>query len=477
MAWNHSGPPLDSAEQLVWSYSLESGYWKHPPLPSWIMHALVALFGPSAGLTFFAAHASTAVALALTWRLGCEFMSPRRSLAAAALTALVGFHGWSSYEYNHNSALLPFQAAVVLCFWLAVQRRQWRWWVLAGACAGLAMLVKYVALLPLAALGLYFLFRRELHTATHVAGALLACGIALAVCAPHLAWLWTHDFPPLQYARAVAVRAPDFTTWARSMWEFLGTQLLQVGPMIAVCAWVSRRRKGTQAELPDQPRASTAFLWSAGAIPAVLLLAFAAITQTELEPRWGSNLYLLSGWLVMDLLCPREAVTASALRAATFAQAILFALVVLVVPFAAALLHWQGRAHFPGDEIARKANAAWADATPAPLRLVVGDVWLAGAVVAHARTSLAVLADGDFRRAPWVEPGDLLQCGALVLQDRSVPESQWRPGVTTLLDSSPTRGEWVVRWAPSHGLHAAGNEGRRIAWGILPPAAGGHCRL
>ena len=77
---NYSAPEVDSAEQFVWAFSLETGYWKHPPLPSWIMHALIQVFGPSLLLPFVATQTCIVIALALTWRLGCEFMSPTRSL-------------------------------------------------------------------------------------------------------------------------------------------------------------------------------------------------------------------------------------------------------------------------------------------------------------------------------------------------------------------------------------------------------------
>src|SRR5712675_1857566 len=88
----YSAPELDGAEQFVWSFSLENGYWKHPPMPSWIMHGLIQVFGASVALPFVATQISVVVALALTWRLGCEFMSARRSLIAMVLTSLVTYH-------------------------------------------------------------------------------------------------------------------------------------------------------------------------------------------------------------------------------------------------------------------------------------------------------------------------------------------------------------------------------------------------
>lgn len=477
MAFSRGAPTLDSAEQLVWSYALEAGYWKHPPLPSWIMHGLVAVFGPSVALPFFAAQACTAIALALMWRLGCEFMSPLRSLAAAALTALVGYHGWSAYEYNHNTALLPFQAAALLAFWFALQRRAWGWWVLAGACAGAAMLVKYVAVFPLAAMALYFAARRGLHTPRRFAGMAIAVLAGFAVCAPHIAWLLRNQFPPFQYARAVAVHAPDAASWLRGIGRFVLMQVLLVSPLLVVLAWTLRRGRGDARAGEAQAAGDRLFLWVVGVAPLALLLAFAAVTGTVIEPRWGSNMFLGAGWLVMDLLGPREALAARLARAAAWLQAALFLAVAFGVPAATSALHWQGRAQFPSGQFAALAMDAWSRATPQPLRLVVADTWLAGTLSAATGRPLAVLADGDYARAAWVRPEDIAACGALVLQDRSVPAAQWRPGVTQLLEAAPWRGEWVLPWTPRHGLFAPGEEGRRIAWAVLPPHAGGACRL
>src|SRR5580765_3391148 len=65
----YSAPEMDSAEQFVWAFSLETGYWKHPPLPTWIMHVLMGVFGTSVALPCIARQASVVTALAITWRL------------------------------------------------------------------------------------------------------------------------------------------------------------------------------------------------------------------------------------------------------------------------------------------------------------------------------------------------------------------------------------------------------------------------
>ncbi|MBC7716569.1 MAG: glycosyl transferase, partial [Pseudorhodobacter sp.] len=38
-------PPVDNIEQLTWVRSLQWGYYKHPPLPTWLLWLTVQGFG------------------------------------------------------------------------------------------------------------------------------------------------------------------------------------------------------------------------------------------------------------------------------------------------------------------------------------------------------------------------------------------------------------------------------------------------
>ncbi|WYX49397.1 hypothetical protein WJ977_19460 [Achromobacter xylosoxidans] len=45
-------PPTDNIEQLIWVRSLEWGYYKHPPLPTWLLWPVVRLLGWNAWATY-----------------------------------------------------------------------------------------------------------------------------------------------------------------------------------------------------------------------------------------------------------------------------------------------------------------------------------------------------------------------------------------------------------------------------------------
>ena len=51
-ASTNSGQFADNVEQFVWAQSVETSYWKHPPLPTWLLSGLIHLFGIWPGWTY-----------------------------------------------------------------------------------------------------------------------------------------------------------------------------------------------------------------------------------------------------------------------------------------------------------------------------------------------------------------------------------------------------------------------------------------
>lgn len=468
-------PALDSSEQLVWSYALELGYWKHPPLPTWLMHGLVSVFGRSIALPVLASEACVAVAMVLTWRFGCALLSPRASLVAMALTSLVMHHNLGAEPFNHNTVLLPFQAATTLFFFLALRGQAWRHWVLAGLFAGLAMLVKYVALFPLAALGIYLLLDRKTWTRATLRGLLLMVAIALLVWAPHARWLYANDFQPLHYAQHTTLHEPDAVSWIEGFAGFLWEQAWSLVPLVAVLFWTLRQPAREAAPFAPDLQRDRLFLWVAGTAPLALMALYSLMTGTHLFGRWGSTQFLLAGWLALDLLRRRGVpALAPTLRNAGIAHLLLCVAVTLVGPIAARKLDLHGRGRFPGDALAAEAERTWQAHVDAPLRLVVSDLWIGGNLAARRTEPLAVLLDGSFRQSPWIRRGDLAGCGALVLFNRTEFGRAPQPALLRRLERATVRGSWKLPWIDSS---PNGTDGVDIEWGIIPPVPGRSCRL
>ncbi|MBC7717941.1 MAG: glycosyltransferase family 39 protein [Pseudorhodobacter sp.] len=481
---SRSAPELDSAEQFVWAFSMESGYWKHPPLPSWIMHGLLIVFGPSVALPFVATQLCVTLALALTWKLGCEFMSPRRSLIAMALTSLVAYHNVGGDSFNHNTVLLPFQAATWLFFYRATRSGAWHQWVLVGLFAGLSMLVKYVALLPLAGLLVCFAIDRQLHNRRKLAGLGLAMGVFAAVMLPHALWLNSTSYLPFHYAQAVSQSLPGMLATLRALLDFVLIQAVRLLPF-ALGLWFVLR----QTAKPKPQGAANAhdafktsprdirFLLIATVTPLLLTVLISLATQTELQSRWGANAFLLVGWLAMAAL-PRldtPRMQRLTLRMVLLAQVLMCSVVVLSKTVLSDHLQIRSRANFPGAVLAQKAQATWAQHTSAPLRLVVSDIWLGGNMVAHSdahkNRRLAVLIDGRHFKSPWVKEQAVLDCGALVLDDQTddaAGHAQPDAALEALMAKATSKGTWLLPWNGARGDVTRSTQGK-VTWGILLP--------
>lgn len=482
---SYRAPELDSAEQFVWAFSLESGYWKHPPGPSWIMHALIWVFGPSVALPFVATQTSIVLALALTWRLGCEFMSPSRSLIAMALSSLVTYHNMGGDSFNHNTALLPFQAATVLLFFLATRRGAWHLWALTGLFAGLSMLVKYVAVLPLAGLLLYFVLDRSLHRRSQWLGLLLAVGVFATVIAPHLLWLAETRFMPFRYAQAVARAQPGALAALGGLADFAWIQLLRLLPfLLGLWLVLTPRRGGAPrgaATLPAIAAGDRLFVWIVGLAPLVLTMLIGLLGETELQSRWGANAFLMTGVLTMTTL--RRTDTPWMLQRTLVAVAVTHLVLSLGMTLAktalADQLHWRTRANFPGAVLAHEARQTWAAHTHVPLRLVVSDIWLGGNIIANNRQRVAVLIDGHHLKSPWVKDDAVDRCGALILDDltedshgRAAPN----PALDALMARADVTGTWSLPWA-DHVSQNTSSERGLIRWGIIQPRSAKGCKL
>ncbi|CAM5215905.1 4-amino-4-deoxy-L-arabinose transferase-like glycosyltransferase OS=Castellaniella defragrans OX=75697 GN=HNR28_003518 PE=4 SV=1 [Castellaniella defragrans] len=118
---SHTAPDLDGMEELVWAASLELGYTKHPPLPSWFMHFATELLGRPVWLPFFMGQLFSALGLWFVWKLGCEFTTRHRALMAMLLVSVTAYFSLRGTIYNHNTAQLWSITASIWLFYRALR--------------------------------------------------------------------------------------------------------------------------------------------------------------------------------------------------------------------------------------------------------------------------------------------------------------------------------------------------------------------
>ena len=460
----------DNFEQYVWAHSLEWGYHKHPPLPTWLLGGLIALFGPSPYWAYLLAALCTAGTAFFTYRVAGLLLPGSLGGLAMLAWGLQQAFSMRAQVYNHNTVMMLAVGAAAWCVLQAVHTRALRWWALAGLAAAAGMLSKYQALVPLGGLVLGLLLTGELARRDVQRGLLLATAVALLGFAPHLAWMISHDFATLRYAGQGGQVVP-WSERGLSVLSFLAQQVRQLFPalLFAGLLWllpglrarparagraaVPRLRAADldQAESPDQQRWRRAWFVALIGFPLVITLLTCPAFGLKLQNHWGYQcLQFVSLWGAWRLrgLTRRPAAFVVAVALAVQLVAMTWWLVAQ-----AADKGESGRRldpAYPAQALAAAVERDWTRMTACPLKLVVGPQFEAGMISTYLAKPPRVLEGGDYRKSPWVRADELSTQGAVY--------------VATDPADLPEHGVMIDSMSVSS--HSAG---ARIYWSVVPP--------
>jgi hypothetical protein len=424
----------DNIEQFNWAQSLELGYHKHPPLPSWVLGSVIKLFGPSIYWAYVLATLCLLGTATFTWLIARELVGERVAAAAIVLWGLNMTFSQRVQLYNHNTMLVLWFAATV---WLSMRasravRGGALWWIATGLAAGAATLSKYQALVPLAGLVLALAWSGRLKRRAQWSGLLLAIFAMMALCTPHAIWVREHDFSTLRYA-SEAIETSDLRERIGFIVAFFANQVRLWFPAllaIGLC-WYWARNSPQPAPAEDDAAAEWR-PWMFGLVWAgiAVLIVMALAAGVSLRNHWGvQSLQFFSIWLAwrwnrrMGIDLNRLVCVALALHALSLAW-----YAVEHRDPTAVLTQRRIDTMYPARRLARAAVAHWSRTTECPLRYVAGTVFDAGLVSLYSGGHLEVF---DTESAtPWVRPDDLHRRGALYVLDEhdAVP-----PGVTDVI--------------------------------------------
>ncbi|WP_241075859.1 glycosyltransferase family 39 protein [Achromobacter insuavis] len=437
-------PPTDNIEQLIWVRSLEWGYYKHPPLPTWLLWPVVQLLGGTAWATYVMGAACALGAFALMWRL----LRDMRGEAHAAIAALAGlcvtFYNGRLYFYNHEIVLIPLVAGCALACWKAYTTRKIGWWVVLGGCLGLGALAKYqIAVAGLAVL-VFWCIRRAWRDPMHVFGLQVAGLAALAVFSPHLVWLIQHDFEPLNYAMSSSLAAglPWLARW-HEVARWWGDQLLNRALpawLFLAALWLLGRRErrrlaaslnATATACATTGDAGRTLLLSFGLTPLVFVSVMALISGSHIQLHWGTPFLLFIVPAAMEWA--RAAWSAPfrprrAMLVFIVIQLVLMLRVELTAPNGLGLLRrptdWR---YFDAQALADALHARAVAALGGPVRVISGPWEESGALSLRLPERPLVLINGQPRFSPWVGAHLVADCGALELSKARVAPEGFEP--------------------------------------------------
>ena len=420
--------PMDNVEQLVWSRSLEWGYHKHPPLPTWLIALPARLTHYSAESTVVLGCICTLLSLLIFWRLIQKIWGgPHAYIALLAGLCITFYNGRLSY-FNHNTVLMLCVSASAYSAWAILSTGRIRWWMTLGISAGLGLLSKYQYLLVLLP-GAFLAWRLQAwRDHRQRQGIVLATLTALAISAPHLLWLLQQDFANSPISYALKSSRPAFLEaglnlnhrWHSGLW-LLDLLLNRCLPTLL---FLFGLKALSEPERIDRPRTSSPvsgeqFLWLWGVLPPLAITALGLLAGMDLQMQWGTAFAIWTVPPLMMLLgmhrrriCP--ALTWLALVLFLCIQGLLMLLSYSTSSYGccaeASPHHWR---KFDSRKLANELDASARAAVGGTFKIIAGPTTVAGAVSTALPDKPKVLIDHNLKISPWIDPQEL-QFGCVV---------------------------------------------------------------
>ena len=416
--------PLDLIEALTYGREWQLGYDKLPPLPWWLIELLHRAIGVEAAY-YALAQLAVVAAFALVWLTARPLVGTVGALVAVLIVDGLHYFHYTAAKFNHDVIQLPFWALAGYAFHAALRRGRMIHWLLLGLAVGTALWAKYFVVVLAIPIALFLLFDRDARKTLATPGPWIALVVALVVMAPHLVWLVRNDFLPFAYASARAAPSRGLIDHVLHPAAFAVGQLGFLVPALVIAAalvWPRSTRHDVPPAQADAFDRRIVTLLAFG--PGLTTLVLSAATGRGTIAMWGYPLWLFLGlWIVLSARNPITPVRLGRIVALWGTVFALFAIVFVVSYSVLPQIDHRYRAVFyPGDRLADELARRFRAATGRPLVYVIGTMWDGGNVGHYAPEHPRVLIDGDPRRAPWIDLGDLQTKGAVVVWTAGDPD-------------------------------------------------------
>jgi hypothetical protein len=397
----------DLLEAYAWGLHPSAGYDKHPPLAGLMAAAWFSLFPATDWAFHLLAMANAAVGLFATDRIAQRYLDGDKRVVVLLMLLLTPFYQFLGQRFGANPTLLSTWPIATWCFLRAFETRSLAWSAAAGAAAAFAMLGKYYSVFLIAGLVAAVLTHPGCWGYLRSQSPWVSAAVGGAVLAPHVQWLFATDFMTFTYAATLHAGAP----LADVLWKdavYVVEAVAYVAVPIAVY-WLAVR--------PD-PQTLRETLWPADpdGRMLVVLLATPLVLPAFVAPFIGAvltPLWTMSAWFLLPIVLLRPQ-AADLTRTGAIRITALVAAITVGALAASPWLAWRRHAEGTkeGREYYRQVSVemtnAWHLATGLPLRIVMGDPYLAYAVTFYSPDHPDTLPGFEANAAtPWITPDRL----------------------------------------------------------------------
>lgn len=414
----------DTIQIVYWGREWQLGYFKHPPVISWLAGALRRVFGPSDAVFYLASEAIVLASFAAIHRLARLYLAPwPAAMAVMALTAM-GYYSFIVPNLNHNIlVMLPWCLTILLVHHAIEGRRPWAWPAL-GLCLGTGVLAKYAILMLVPLILAHMVVEPRHRRLLARPGPWLAVAVCGLVASPHLPWLLDHEFAPVAYlfdrAGIGEVSSPL---------QHLTAPLVSLAKMGGMCGSLLLLLCGALGWPRWQGHAlssSDRLLVTMSVGPVAIVLLLGLFTGSDILVEWAAPFFLPLPVLLLRLFYPspshrrirRFLIWLSGL---SMAMGVTYVLIFTGMVTTAGMVKEAEWSWFPVRALAEKVSSGWATVCDGPVPVIVGDSWLAGTASYLLPGQPRVYTEADRRMSPWLSDEDVRQSGAVIVWNRGRP--------------------------------------------------------
>ena len=453
--------PLDVVSDGVsWGREWQWGYFKHPPLPPWLVEIFFASLGDWG--PFLLSQLAVAATYVFVFLLGRAIMPVRAALIGTLLLAGVYYFSIPTPEFNHNVAQMPMWAWATFAYYQSLRTRRIGWWAMLGLACGAAFLCKYASAALFLAMLAHMLSSRKTALSLATVGPYLTLVVFAVAISPHVVWLVQNHFPSFGYAAARAGHSASLVHRIVSPLHFLLSQIAALLLALIMAAAIGLLRPLRLPSLEDDDFRFLVFL---GLGPALITAALSLVSGFGIRDMWGAPMWNLTGLLIVYAMHARMD------RASLPALYAWLAALFVIMPLAYVIStdwgpEWRNkpsRTQWPDRALSAAFSDAWKDGVHRPLDIVAGDGWLAGLIALRAEPQPSVFIDGDMKKSPWITKSRLAREGALVVWQTGKSDS---PPAGLALPGLRIMGVKTFSWPREPNAKPL-----RIGWGVIAPGA------
>lgn len=433
--------PLDVPEGIYWGKEFQLGYYKHPPLSSWVLYSFYSIFGS------FGPYILSQICIGLTaffvYLLGKNIVSKEKAFYSGILVLAIFYYTWPSIEFNHNVAQMPIWAGLIYIFYLALKKNTWSFWLIFGVLTGIGMLTKYSVAILVFAMVLFSVltsYRRLWLSAKPW----VAVFVALTVFSPHILWLYQHDWLPFTYIQS---RSHEHGGGSNHLaaFKYLLSQVVNFLPLIIILIC----NKSIYLKLKNIQKDDRIFLFFMGGFPGLSLFLLGLTTGINILDMWASPMWSLIALILIAMIPDQifEQHKKGIVKGLVLWLMIISVLMATYIQYGGILRDKPSRMDWPQQVISLNTEQEWTRLSQCQLDNIGGDNWLAILTATKMKKMPSVMMETSASYSPWMNLKRLEEKGSFMLwQKDKKPILPYFDDLQKNKDIEVYQGQWEIRW-------------------------------